>query len=97
MLGLATHEPNFLIIRESIEFEKKNKNEQIGNCFSYHDFIVKFVFIKVCIVREFIEDFMKNAKIPFGKNIENIIDDFVLLCFIVGNDFLPNIPGFNIR
>lgn len=47
-------------------------------------------------MREFIEDFMKNSKIPFGKNLENIIDDFVLMCFIVGNDFLPNIPGFNI-
>lgn len=97
MLGLSTHEPNFYIIRENIDFEKKKKKDEEIESFNFHNYIVKFVFIKIIIVREYIDDFMKNAKFPFGRNLENILDDFVLLCFIVGNDFLPNIPGFNIR
>ena len=42
-------------------------------------------------MREYLEaEFNATVQLPWGPiDIERVVDDFVLFCMLVGNDFLP--------
>ena len=103
MLSLITHEASIVILREDtlkmrqkeklekkgIEVINKNNNEN-GN---------PYELLSVSVLRDYLElefNYLKN-KIYFTYNFEKIIDDFIFLCFFIGNDFIPNLFSFNIE
>ncbi|KAL3998356.1 XRN 5'-3' exonuclease N-terminus family protein [Acanthocheilonema viteae] len=116
MLGLATHEPNFNIIRE--EFVP-NQQRPCDLCGQYgHDLNdckglahdddsecqssplqkeTNFIFVRLPVLREYLERelHIHNSSMPF--DLERAIDDWVFMCFFVGNDFLPHLPSLEIR
>lgn len=50
-------------------------------------------------MREYINYEFKplHKALSFGYNLENIIDDWVLMGFLVGNDFIPHLPNLHIN
>ena len=40
---------------------------------------------------------MLQTSLPFPFDLESVIDDWILLGFLVGNDFLPNLPNMHIK
>ena len=95
MLGLLSHDPHFCLLREEVTFgrssQKKSKELEHQNFYLMH----------LCIVREYLELEFQELKDPtvlgFPFDMERVIDDFILMAFFVGNDFLPNLPNLHIN
>jgi 5'-3' exoribonuclease 1 len=93
MLGLSTHEPHFTLLREVIDFGGR-KNFSSRQTVMRQTKEAQFQLLHISVLREYIE-------IDFGlgqseHDRERLIDDFVLLTFLVGNDFLPHLPTLDI-
>lgn len=104
ILGLATHLPQFVLLRERVPLEysksgkgkykralkfKKSNTTKSGPSFHLLDF---------GILRQFIAQAFESVvdQLPFPFDLERIIDDFVVMLFLCGNDFLPALPTLDI-
>eukprot|EP00897_Mesotaenium_endlicherianum_P007956 jgi/Mesen1/7189/ME000371S06275 len=116
MLGLATHEIHFSILREVVfqpgkadkcflcgqeghlaaQCEGKPKRKRGEHGEKEENVMRKpYQFLHIWILREYLE---VELKVPgIDLDLERVVDDFVFMCFFVGNDFLPHMPTLEIR
>lgn len=95
MLGLTSHEPHFALLREEVKFggrKDKNKRPVTPEETTFH-------LLHLSLLREYIDyEFSSlRTKLPFEYNVENIIDDWIMMGFLVGNDFIPHLPHLHIH
>ncbi len=96
MLSLVTHEPHFCLLREVVSYKNKGQplREALENPSQEH-----FVLLQIGLLRDYVQlEFEQCVSgLPFKFDIERVIDDFVLFCMLVGNDFLPSLPTCDIN
>lgn len=93
MLGLSSHEPHFSLLREEVRFGKKNQKRTTS------PEETTFHLLHLSLMREYLgyEFSPVKEKLPFEFDLEKIIDDFVFMSFLVGNDFIPHLPHLHIH
>ncbi|XP_052901922.1 5'-3' exoribonuclease 2 homolog [Anopheles moucheti] len=117
MLGLATHETHFTIIRE--EFLPNRERpcdicQQMGHemkcCTGLQSERelanrtppapgkeTQYIFVRLNVLKEYLQKELDMPNLPFEYDFERVLDDWVFMCFFVGNDFLPHLPSLEIR
>ena len=88
MLAIASHVNHIYLLREKTEYGQ----------YTFHNDGYEFLYLdidnlKVFIIKEF-EDFIGIIN---SNEIIHFLDDYIALCFILGNDFIPKIPWLNIK
>ena len=114
MLGLATHEPHFRILREDV-FANDTKPGHCRKCGQPGHMadscrgtapkpdetakkpLKPFIWLHVSVLREYLAIELSVPNQGFTFDLERALDDWVFMCFFVGNDFLPHLPSLDIR
>uniref|UniRef100_A0A0E0G6M3 Uncharacterized protein n=2 Tax=Oryza nivara TaxID=4536 RepID=A0A0E0G6M3_ORYNI len=85
MIALASHEVHFSILRED--------NSQLTEA----DPEKQYLFLNIWVLREYLEIELKILDPVCAPDIERLIDDFIFICFLMGNDFIPHIPSLEMK
>lgn len=94
MLALSTHLPNVVILREELGFKARVSTATRRSVAKN-----KYDFLYIGVLREYIQYEYSLLKDKMGDrfDVERIIDDFIFLCFFIGNDFLPRVFCMDVK
>lgn len=99
MLAMATHEAHFRVLREDVFAVAQADN---GSGSSNAATVTKpqsqmdFIFLNIATLTEYLEaELCPSSSTPF--TLDRLVDDWIFLCFFVGNDFLPHLPSLELR
>ncbi len=97
ILGLVSHEPHFSLLREEVVYGNRSSGAT-SRLRSAEE--TTFHLLSLSLYREYINlEFMELTErgLSYPYSFERVLDDWVLLSFLIGNDFMPHLPYFHIN
>jgi 5'-3' exonuclease len=88
-LALSTNSDKIYLLREANEINNKESKEVLNH--------ISIKIMRKSIVNSILKYLSKEEIFSFELDEIKVVNDFIFMCYFLGNDFLPHIPSLNIH